>query len=159
ALAASPRSRMAAAATADGAVRLLFVTSEKLVAEFATSRDTPPRALGLAPKDDGLVAAGGGLWHWTFDAHHPDATLKSLFGKVWYEGYDQPQHMWQTSGGASDTSEPKFGLMPLIFGTLKASFYSLLFGVPLALLAAVYTSEFLSPRARALIKPAVEMMA
>ena len=38
--------------------------------------------------------------------------------------------------------------MPLIFGTLKATFYSLLFGVPIALLAAIYTSEFLHPKSR-----------
>ena len=55
--------------------------------------------------------------------------------------------------------EMKLGLWPLIFGTLKATFYSMLFGAPLALLAAVYTSEFLSKRTRSRIKPAVEMMA
>ena len=49
--------------------------------------------------------------------------------------------------------------MPLIFGTLKATFYSLLFGVPLALGAALYTSEFMHPALKAKIKPAVEMMA
>ena len=37
--------------------------------------------------------------------------------------------------------------MPLIFGTLKATFYSMLFGVPLALGAALYTSEFMRPAA------------
>ena len=50
--------------------------------------------------------------------------------------------MWQSSSGTDDF-EPKLGLWPLVFGTLKATFYSMLFGVPLALLAAIYTSEFL----------------
>jgi phosphate transport system permease protein len=158
ALATSDRSRLAAAATADGAVRLLYVTSDRVVGELATHGDGAARALALAPKDDGLVGAAGGLWHWKFDPRHPEATLRSLFAKVWYEGYDRPQHMWQSSA-MTDASEPKYGLMPLIFGTLKAAFYSLLFGVPLALLAAVYTSEFLSPRARNVIKPTVELMA
>jgi phosphate transport system permease protein len=49
--------------------------------------------------------------------------------------------------------------MPLIFGTLKATLFSMLFGVPIALLAAIFTSEFLSPRAKLYIKPSVEMMA
>jgi phosphate transport system permease protein len=35
----------------------------------------------------------------------------------------------------------------------------MLFGVPIALLAAIYTSEFLSTRARAKVKPAIELMA
>src|SRR5262249_26253441 len=58
-----------------------------------------------------------------------------------------------------DDFEPKLGLWPLVFGTLKATLYSLLMGVPLALLAAVYTSEFLQPRAKALVKPTIELMA
>ena len=49
--------------------------------------------------------------------------------------------------------------MPLIFGTLKATFYSLLFAIPIALLAAVYTSEFVHPRVRTAVKPTMEMMA
>jgi phosphate transport system permease protein len=49
--------------------------------------------------------------------------------------------------------------MPLVFGTLKATLYSLLFSVPLALLAAIYTSEFLHPRIRAAVKPSIELMA
>ncbi|MBU1909860.1 MAG: ABC transporter permease subunit, partial [Verrucomicrobia bacterium] len=70
----------------------------------------------------------------------------------------RPAHTWQSSA-ATDDFEPKLGLMPLIFGTLKATVYSLLFGVPIALLAAVFTSEFLHPRARRVVKPAIEMMA
>src|SRR5260221_851484 len=49
--------------------------------------------------------------------------------------------------------------MPLVFGTLKATIYTMLFGAPLALLAAIYSSEFLHPRLKARIKPTIEMMA
>ena len=78
---------------------------------------------------------------------------------VWYEGYPEPEHVWQSSGGTDDF-EPKLGLMPLIFGTLKATLYSMLFGVPLALLAAIYTSEFLQPaRCARAVKPTIEIMA
>jgi phosphate transport system permease protein len=55
--------------------------------------------------------------------------------------------------------EMKFGLWPLVFGTLKATVYTMLFGAPLALLAAVYTSEFMQPGVRAVVKPVIEMMA
>ena len=81
-----------------------------------------------------------------------------LFLPIWYEGYDEPAWVWQSSA-ATDSFEPKYSLVPLIFGTLKATFHSMLFGLPLALIAAIYTSEFLHPSTRAKIKPTVEMMA
>jgi phosphate transport system permease protein len=89
---------------------------------------------------------------------HPETSWRTLFGKVWYEGYNEPTYTWQSTG-ATDAFEPKLSLVPLIFGTLKATFYSLLFAVPIALLAAVYTSEFLPYHARAKIKPCMEVMA
>ena len=49
--------------------------------------------------------------------------------------------------------------MPLIFGTLKATVYSLLFAIPIALGAAIYTSEFVHQRVRSVVKPTMELMA
>ena len=49
-----------------------------------------------------------------------------------------------------------FGLFPLVFGTLKATFYTMIIAVPLALFAAIYTSEFLNPAWRMKIKPLIE---
>ena len=99
----------------------------------------------MSPKGDRILAAtAGGVTTWTFDQGHPDATLAALFLPVWYEGEPQPRQVWQTSGG--EGFEPKLGLTPLVFGTLKATCYSMLFGAPLALLAALYTSEFLHPK-------------
>ncbi|MFO0966370.1 MAG: ABC transporter permease subunit [Gemmataceae bacterium] len=158
ALAVSDRTRMGVAGCGDGSVRLFYVTSDRDMLDLTTSGKSPVAALALAPKEDGIVAVADGVRHWGVDAKHPEITLKSLFGKVWYEGYEAPQYMWQSSGG-TDAFEPKFSLIPLIVGTLKATFYSLLFGVPIALLAAIYTSEFLNPRAKAYVKPAIEMMA
>ena len=54
---------------------------------------------------------------------------------------------------------PTGGLTPLLYGTLKGTFYALLIAVPLALLAALYVSEFMHPRVKAWVKPAVEIMA
>lgn len=159
ALAASGRKRILAVGHADGSVRLHYVPSERLLGEVRLDAETPVDALAMAPKDDGLlVAAGGGLHRFGCALPHPETTLGAIFGKVWYEGYTEPAHVWQSSS-AGDDSEPKFGLVPLIFGTLKATLYSLLFAVPIALLAAVYSSEFLHPRSRARVKPAIELMA
>ena len=63
------------------------------------------------------------------------------------------------SRSGSDDYESKLSLVPLIFGTLKGTFYAMLLAVPLALGAAVYVSQFASPRFRAWIKPAIEIMA
>jgi phosphate transport system permease protein len=76
---------------------------------------------------------------------------------VWYESYDQPAHVWQTTGG--DDFEGKFSLVPLLSGTLKGTFYAMLFAVPLALFGAAYTSHFTTPRLKRIIKPTVEVMA
>jgi phosphate transport system permease protein len=117
-------------------------------------------AIAYAPKADGLAAidAEGNLFAWRLDNRHPEITLKSLFGKVWYEGYDAPGYVWQSTGGTDDF-EAKFSLTPLIFGTLKGTLYALLFAVPLALLSALYVSQFMHPDIRARVKPIVEIMA
>jgi len=158
ALAPSARSRLLFAGFADGRIRLSNVTNEALLAEVRPA-EGPVASLVTAPKEDGLLAlAGGRLVSAAFDPGYPEASFKALFLPVWYEGYGEPLHVWQSSGGTDDF-EPKLGLYPLIFGTLKATVYSMLFGAPLALLAAVFTSEFLHPRTRALVKPAIELMA
>ena len=95
---------------------------------------------------------------WRLDNPHPETSWSTLFGKVWYEGYDEPAYVWQSSSG-NDDFESKMSLTPLIFGTLKGTFYAMLFAVPLALLGAIYTSQFCRPRLRAVIKPAIEVMA
>ena len=49
--------------------------------------------------------------------------------------------------------------MPLIFGTAKGTLYAMLFALPLAVLAAIYTAEFATPAVRNTVKPTVEIMA
>jgi phosphate transport system permease protein len=126
---------------------------------FDSVADEHIDALAVAPKQNAILArTKSGLKLWRVHMEHQDATIASMFQPVWYEGYPGPQHTWQSTGGTSDF-EPKYGIAPLMFGTLKATLYSMLFGAPLALLAALYTSEFLSPRMRAPIKSTVELMA
>ena len=62
--------------------------------------------------------------------------------------------LWQPVGDI-----PKYGLMPLPTGTLKVVTIAMLFAVPLAVLAAVYSAEFAPPRVREILKPAIEMLA
>jgi phosphate transport system permease protein len=118
------------------------------------------RAVSYAPKADGLVAAGadGRLSNFAVRNPHPEITWRGLFGKIWYEGYPEPDYVWQSTGGTDDF-EAKFSLTPLVYGTLKGTFYALLFALPLALLGALYTSQFMHPALKAIVKPVVEVMA
>jgi len=157
----SARNRNVAIGYANGSLRVYYVTTDHLLAEATVSPGQAVHQVLFAPKEDGLLAiTPAGWWTAQFDAGHPEVTpsLSSVFRPVWYESYAQPEHVWQSGGGSSDL-EPKLGLWPLVFGTLKATFYSMLFGAPLALLAAVYTSEFMHRRTRARIKPVIEVMA
>ena len=154
---ASPRSRLQTVAYEGGVTRVYQATLGQLVIEVDAEESTP--TVVVAPEQDALLARGATqLWTWEIDFRYPEATAAGLFSRVRYEGYATPQHTWQSSS-ASDDFEPKLGLMPLVFGTLKATFYSMLFGAPLAILAAIFTSEFLAARLRSSIKSTVELMA
>ena len=157
-ISASRRDKGFVTADARGGVRLHHGTSGQTLLTFGEAAAL--RAVSFAPKADGIVAIDdtGRLLHWRLHNPHPEITLKTLFGKVWYEGYSRPDWVWQSTGGTDDF-EPKLSLMPLIYGTLKGTIYALLFAVPLALLAALYVSEFMHPVLKGYVKPVVELMA
>jgi phosphate transport system permease protein len=145
---------------ADGSVWYRQSTADDVLFRF--SRRTNPSAsaeLMVFPRSNGvlLVDDTGGVDVWSFEAPHPEVTPRVLFGRVWYEGYNEPSYTWQSTAG-TDLAEPKYSLIPLIFGTLKATFYAMLFAVPLALMGAIYTSEFVHRNVRATVKPVMETM-
>lgn len=156
---ASSRSRMFIVGYETGQCSLFHMTTEKYVADLTMPDGGLVELARIAPRDDGLfIEADGKIAHFALSPGFPDITLASLFLPVWYEGYAEPLNMWQSSSSKTE-DELKFSLFPLVSGTFKATFYSMLFGAPLALLAAVYTSEFSTRRTRMLVKPTVEMMA
>ncbi len=53
----------------------------------------------------------------------------------------------------------EFGVLPLVYATLMTTIIALLVAVPLGLGAAVYLSEYASPRARSTLKPILEILA
>ncbi len=156
-LAVSGRNRCFAAQDARGSVSVWNLTGHKRVAESASAMGAGH--ISIAPKFDGLLAIDGQgqSRSWTMDSGHPEASWSTLFGRVHYEGEPAPGFSYQSSA-ASDSSEPKLSLVPLIHGSLKATLIAMLVAIPLALLAAVYTSEFMSPRSRQVVKPMIELM-
>ncbi len=158
AMAPSPRNKGFLTTDVLGGVLLHHATSEQTLLRLNAKE--PVLALAFAPKANGalILDQGGELYHWQIDNPHPETTLRTLFGKVWYEGYEKPGYVWQSTGGTDDF-EPKLSLTPLVYGTLKGTFYALLLAVPLSVCAALYTSQFMHPRLRNLVKPTVEVMA
>ena len=61
------------------------------------------------------------------------------------------------ASGASNDLEPKLSLIPLMAGTLKGTFYSLLLAIPLGVFGAMYTSQFMHPAYKRYLKPVIEI--
>lgn len=104
-----------------------------------------------------LVESNGQLQRFRLHNPHPEVSWSALWGKVWYESYDEPKYVWQSTSANSDF-EPKMSLAPLTFGTLKAAFYAMLLAAPLAICAAIYTAYFMAPAMRRKVKPVIELM-
>jgi phosphate transport system permease protein len=158
AIAVSPRDKSFLTGDDTGQVRLRHSTTERTL--LALSAGGPVAAIAYAPKANGAVVIDtrGHATTWDIANPHPEVSLYSLFGKVWYEGYAAPAFVWQSTGGTDDF-EPKLSLIPLILGTIKGTLYAMLFALPIAVLGAVYTSQFMHPKMRNLVKPTVEIMA
>ena len=157
-IAASTRDRTFAAASADGRIVLRHQTSGRTLLTLAGT--TAATHVVLSPRSDGLLAVrrSGEIDRFSVMNPHPEISSRTLFGKIWYEGYGGPEYVWQSSGG-TDVAEPKLSLVPLVFGTIKGTVYALIFAIPLAVVGALYTSQFVHPSIRARIKPTVEIMA
>ena len=157
ALAISGRERSFVTLGRDGSMVLRHQTSERVLASLPSAGAVS--AVMITPKADTLLALDAGVVRrFALSNPHPEISLETLFGKIWYEGYARPEYVWQSTA-ATDDVEPKFSLMPLVFGTIKGTLYAMLFAMPISVLAALYTSQFASPAVRARVKPTVEIMA
>jgi phosphate transport system permease protein len=140
-----------------GELSLYYTTSENhlwtgKVAEQAIDY------FAISPRSNvAMMIAGGQLVVVDIENEHPEVSWSALWQEVWYEGYAEPDYIWQSTS-ASDDFEAKLSLVPISFGTIKAAMYAMLFAVPIALSAAIYTAYFMSPELRRYIKPTVEIM-
>jgi phosphate transport system permease protein len=144
---------------AAGGVEVHYATMGKSLITVSAGT-VPLGAVTFAPKADAVLAAAvdGRLHQFRLKNPHPEITWRALFGKVWYEGYSHPDWVWQSTGGTDDF-EAKLSLTPLIYGTLKGTFYALFLAIPIALAGALYTAQFMHPSLRSVVKPVVEVMA
>lgn len=139
-----------------GTIHLDHMTSERHLFDMKGAY----HRVGLSARGSGLVTLDkkGTLQVYALHNPHPEVSLRTLFGQVWYENYDSPDYVWQSSSG-SDDFEAKFSIIPLFFGTIKGTLYAMLFALPLATFGAVYVSQFAPPHLQRIIKPLVEVMA
>ncbi|MCD9546340.1 ABC transporter permease subunit [Photobacterium carnosum] len=141
----------------DGTTSAYYTAERKVIYKDKVFTKVPTD-IAISPKANLLVTLDNGqLQSYQVKNAHPDIGLSSLLQKVWYEGYAEPDYVWQSTS-ASDEFEPKLSLVPIVFGTLKAAVYSMFFAIPLALAGAIYTAYFMSNKVRRVIKPTVELM-
>ena len=121
--------------------------------------DNPIERIAISPRNNRVMFLDGAGNKLTYSVwnEHPEISFSSLWRKVWYEGRSEAEYVWQSSSG-SDEFEPKMSLVPLSVGTIKAAFYAMLFAAPLALMGAIYTAYFMTPKLRGLVKPTIEVM-
>jgi len=86
-------------------------------------------AIGVLPFKEGIPA------------FQKIGVIELIFGREWRPG------------------EGKFGLLPMIGGSVVVTIVSLLMGVPLALGAAAFLAEIAPPWVRAIVRPAIELLA
>lgn len=60
---------------------------------------------------------------------------------------------------APTASDPKFGILPMILTSLVGTGITILIGVPIALMAAVFVSEAAHKKVAGIVKPAIELLA
>ena len=142
----------------DGQLSAFYTTVKGAIYREPVFANGLPQQIVISPHADRLVTQSGNDWQvYNVKNPHPEIGFASLWQKIWYEGYPEPDFVWQSTS-ASDEFEPKLSLVPLVFGTLKAAFYGLVFAVPLALAGAIYTAYFMSSRMRGIVKPTIELM-
>jgi phosphate transport system permease protein len=143
--------------SSNGELGMYYTTSEVRLWQGKIS-DTAITHFSVAPRANAVVTlAGNDVSVLNIKNEHPEVTWSALWHEVWYEGYPEPSYTWQSTS-ASDDFESKFSLVPITFGTLKAAFYAMLFAVPIAVSAAIYTAYFMSSELRKVVKPTVEIM-
>ncbi|WP_019571806.1 ABC transporter permease subunit [Thioalkalivibrio sp. ALMg3] len=146
--------------TADetGQIKIHYPTSQRTLVERQIT-DQALHRVYVDPRNRLLIAIDEAEnWHLQrLENRHPEVSFHVLWQKVWYEGRSGGDYVWQSSS-ATDEFEPKFSLIPLTIGTIKAAFYAMLFATPLAIMGAIYSAYFMSARMRTLTKPSIELM-
>lgn len=155
-MAAATNSRVVSTLSDNGTVTFFYVPTNRKLLEWSVAPGSQiffssgSRYCGILHANSVTVAK--------LNLRFPEAGWRSFLSANWFEGYDSPMHLWQSSSGTVQ-GEIKLSIVPLLFGTMKGTFYTLLIAIPLGLISAIFSSEYLDPTNRARIKPIMELMA
>lgn len=129
------------------------VTGEQLHAETLN-----PHPLGIEVVNNEIkVAYEDKIDVWAMKNLAGVTTLNSLFNKQYYEGYANPEYIYQTAPG-SDFIEAKYSLIALFVGSIKVAASAIGIAIPIALGAAVFSGYFAPYQWRNRIKGSIEML-
>ncbi len=106
-----PASAVSRPSGADGSLVLRHQTSERTLARLEGAAAARRHARWRRRPTRSTCLADGSLTPFVLDNPHPEVSWRTLFGKVWYEGYAQPEYVWQSTG-ATDDFESKLSLVP-----------------------------------------------
>ena len=87
-----------------------------------------------------------------YDNGNEIATMPKLFFPQIIDG--QLDYRWLPT-----SHNPKYGIPILIVGSIKVTFIAILFAAPLAISAAIYSSQFAGKIFKEIIKPTIELLA
>jgi len=113
----------------------------------------------------------GAFEFFTYDEHkdYNQVEFKTADGKIQSRGVYGPMKaadIWQrvsyffTGTEWTGNIEPhKYGILPLLVGTVMVALLAALLAMPIGLTTAIYLSEYAAPRVRAIAKPILELLA
>ncbi len=91
---------------------------------------------------------------WTSAEVRKEVTQAQMWFATLWPGHDVAENIWQPV-----SEVPKFGLWPLLTGTLKSTLVSMAIAGPLGVAAAIFVAFYARGRLREFLKPALELLA
>ncbi|MFN3712061.1 MAG: ABC transporter permease subunit [Alcanivoracaceae bacterium] len=142
----------------DGELGIHFATSSRTLLKEKVINQ-PVERIAISSINGRMLVkdAAGTITPFEVWNRHPQVSFRALWQKVWYEGRGEEDYIWQASS-ATDEFEPKMSLIPLTVGTLKAAFFAMLIAMPIAVMGAIYSAYFMTPKMRGIVKPSIEIM-
>src|SRR5262249_40508865 len=96
-------------------------------------------------------------------------TVLTTVGIILVLGIETVEFFWKSGVGIlefltgtelkPERSPPQYGILPLVWGTFSVAAGSALIALPIGLLSAIYLSEYAPRGVRAVLKPALELLA
>jgi phosphate transport system permease protein len=139
----------------------IFSASDTPLASSGTHQAAEVEVYGAEPTAEATAEAAPEVYNPDVSAPLPERPLSAASSEPSEHSASSPSLLQNLLGTVWQpiSAQPKYGLLPLIVGTLKITLVGLLLAAPIGILAAIYAA-FFAPRAvREFLKPVVEILA